>query len=304
MTVTATDSAGNASSRSGTVFVTAAPGGNANSRPTLMKVRQSHAVFRVGTKPTAIAAANKRPPIGTTFRFSLDRAATVTITISRSEPGRRSGKRCVKPTGKLAHNKRCTRSVRAGVLTRHAKQASNSVAFSGRVGRRALKPGSYVATFVATAGEQLQLAEDPAVQDCPLTAISPPSRRGAGDLGAKDAPPRTPNAARSPRQMPNPSVHHAGRSRVLPCCTSTVGPEGRLGPAAIGYLLQDEEGVRIAEHAEAIGTSQRGRGGVPGAARRPHPRTRARPGARDRTLGLTASDRPRQTASGISAVPA
>jgi PKD domain len=154
VTVTATDSAGNASSRNGTVFVTAAPGGNANSRPTLMKVRQSHAVFRVGTKPTAIAAATKRPPIGTTFRFSLDRAATVTITISRSEPGRRSGKRCVKPTGKLAHNKRCTRSVRAGVLTRHGKQASNSVAFSGRVGRRALKPGSYIATFVATAGSR------------------------------------------------------------------------------------------------------------------------------------------------------
>ena len=152
VTVTAADSAGNASSRGGTVFVTATPGGGANSRPRLTKVRQTHAVFRVGTKPTAIAAASKRPPIGTTFRFSLDRAATVTITISRSEPGRRSGKRCVKPTEKLAHNKRCTRSVRAGVLTRHGKQASNSVAFSGRVGRSALKPGSYVATFVATAG--------------------------------------------------------------------------------------------------------------------------------------------------------
>jgi PKD repeat protein len=151
VTVTATDSAGNASSRSGTVFVTAAPGG-ANPRPTLAKVRESHAVFRVGAKPTAIAAAHKRPPIGTTFRFSLDRPATVTITISRSDPGRRSGKRCVKPTAKLAHNKRCTRSVRAGVLTRDGKQASNTVAFSGRVGRRALKPGSYVATFVATAG--------------------------------------------------------------------------------------------------------------------------------------------------------
>ena len=33
------------------------------------------------------------------------------------------------------------------------------------------------------------------------------------------------------------------------------GARGAPGPAAIGYLLRDEEGVRIAEHAEAIGTS-------------------------------------------------
>ena len=153
VTVTATDSAGNASSRSGTVFVTPAPGTGANSRPTLTNVRQSHSVFRVGSKPTAVAAAKtRRPPAGTTFRFSLDQAATVTITISRSTVGRRSGKRCVKPTKKLAHNRRCTLLIRSGVLIRHGKQAANSIAFSGRVGRRALKPGSYVATFVARAG--------------------------------------------------------------------------------------------------------------------------------------------------------
>jgi len=33
------------------------------------------------------------------------------------------------------------------------------------------------------------------------------------------------------------------------------GARGAPGPAAIGYLLQDEEGVRIAEYAEAIGTA-------------------------------------------------
>jgi ribonuclease HI len=33
------------------------------------------------------------------------------------------------------------------------------------------------------------------------------------------------------------------------------GASGAPGPAAIGYLLQDEEGVRIAEYAEAIGTT-------------------------------------------------
>ncbi|HET7049467.1 MAG TPA: hypothetical protein VFI54_14485 [Solirubrobacteraceae bacterium] len=76
----------------------------------------------------------------------------MTITIGRSTAGRRSGKRCVKPTKRVAHNKRCTLIVKAGVLTRHGKPAGNRVAFSGRVGRKALKPGSYVATFVATTG--------------------------------------------------------------------------------------------------------------------------------------------------------
>jgi PKD repeat protein len=152
VTVTATDSAGNATSRSGTVFVTAPSGGGTSARPALTKVGQTHPVFRVGAKPTAIASAKKRrAPIGTTFRFSLDRAATVTITITRSAVGRRTGKRCVKPTKRLAHNKRCRLVVRSGVLTRHGKAGANSVAFTGRVGRKPLKSGPYVATFVARA---------------------------------------------------------------------------------------------------------------------------------------------------------
>jgi hypothetical protein len=154
VTVTATDSAGNATSRSGTVFVTAPPGGGTtSSRPVLTKLRQSHPVFRVGATRTAVTSDRKRrAPSGTTFRFSLDRAATVVITIRRSTIGRRSGKRCVKSTKKLAHHKRCSLLARSGTLTRHGKPAGNSVVFTGRIGRRALKPGSYVATFIARAG--------------------------------------------------------------------------------------------------------------------------------------------------------
>lgn len=33
------------------------------------------------------------------------------------------------------------------------------------------------------------------------------------------------------------------------------GARGAPGPAAIGYLLDDESGVRLAEHAETIGTT-------------------------------------------------
>jgi ribonuclease HI len=33
------------------------------------------------------------------------------------------------------------------------------------------------------------------------------------------------------------------------------GARGAPGPAAIGYLIDDEAGIRLAEHAEAIGTT-------------------------------------------------
>ena len=35
----------------------------------------------------------------------------------------------------------------------------------------------------------------------------------------------------------------------------TAEPGGAPGPAAIGYVVEDEAGVRLAEHAEAIGTT-------------------------------------------------
>jgi hypothetical protein len=158
VTITAMDSAGNATSQNGTVLVTGLPGGGAISRPALTKVSETNSVFRVGVRPTAIASAKKgRAPIGTTFRFSLDRPADVTIAFSRSTVGRRSGGRCVKLTKRLAHAKPCTRVVKAGVLTRHGNPGINSVAFTGRLGRAPLQPGGYRATFIARAGNMSSL---------------------------------------------------------------------------------------------------------------------------------------------------
>jgi PKD repeat protein len=151
VTVTATDAAGNATSQSGVVIVSAPPSGNL--RPVLSKLLETHSVFRVGARPTAVAAAKRRrAPIGTTFRFSLNEPAIVTITFTRATTGRRSGHRCVKPTKRLAHSKRCTRFVNLRALTRHGGAGTNSVAFSGRIARRALPPGTYRATFLASAG--------------------------------------------------------------------------------------------------------------------------------------------------------
>ena len=74
----------------------------------------------------------------------------MTFTFYRRLPGRRKGKACVKPTKALRKHKACTRLVTAGKLTRKSKTGTGSLKFSGRIGRKALPPGSYQVTAQAT----------------------------------------------------------------------------------------------------------------------------------------------------------
>jgi hypothetical protein len=96
--------------------------------PVLSAVSISNHRFRVGRTPTAISAAAKRrahqAPVGTTFRYTLNEAAGVSIAFSRVLPGRVSKGRCVAPTRNLAHAKRCPRTIARGTLTRHANPAA------------------------------------------------------------------------------------------------------------------------------------------------------------------------------------
>jgi hypothetical protein len=76
--------------------------------------------------------------------------ATSTIAISRATPGRRVGRACRPATLKLRKARPCTRFVAAGRLTRKNQAAgAHRVPFSGRIGRRALRPGKYRAAIVA-----------------------------------------------------------------------------------------------------------------------------------------------------------
>jgi Tol biopolymer transport system component len=106
--------------------------------------------FRVGSARTPTTAGRRRSSIGTRFNWRLSEAATVTVRIDRALAGRRKGRRCVKPTRKLRKAKKCTRYTRAGTLTRTAAAGAGGTAFSGRIGRKALKPGKYRALVNAT----------------------------------------------------------------------------------------------------------------------------------------------------------
>jgi hypothetical protein len=126
------------------------PGSTAPTGVRVLSFGLSKRRFRIGRKATALtgAAKRRRRANGTAFRFALSGPATATIAISRTVAGtkRRDGK-CGRPK---RSGKRCKRSVTVGTLTRKASAGATSVPFSGRLGRRALSPGSYKATLAAT----------------------------------------------------------------------------------------------------------------------------------------------------------
>jgi hypothetical protein len=130
-----------------------AGGGPASGQPVISGASLTNNRFRVAGQATAIRA--KRAPAGTTFRFTLASTSKLQIAITRRAAGRRSGRRCVAPTEKLRqrHAKRCTRTLTTGTLTRANMPAgAGSVPFTGRIGKRALKPRRYRAVLTASSG--------------------------------------------------------------------------------------------------------------------------------------------------------
>jgi hypothetical protein len=117
-----------------------------SSRPTVSGFSFSPSTFAAGQMLSATRARRV-----TTIRYRLSKRATVTIKIARKLAGRRSGRRCVKSTGKLRSRPACTRYVAAGTLVRPNQAAGQRAhAFSGRIRGRALASGAYRATIRAT----------------------------------------------------------------------------------------------------------------------------------------------------------
>jgi hypothetical protein len=105
------------------------------------------AVTRRGRSETPVTSRTRR---GTTFRYTLSEAARVLFTIRRARPGRRVGRRCVKPTPRNRGRRSCARFVLVRRFAAQATAGSNRKKFSGKIGRRALAPGTYRAVLTAT----------------------------------------------------------------------------------------------------------------------------------------------------------
>jgi hypothetical protein len=89
--------------------------------PVVSGFRSTNKVFAVGPARTATLAAVR----GTRFRYTLSEGATATLKIKRRD-GRTVGK-----------------------LIRSGRKGANTIRFSGRIGKRALKPGRYRAVLTA-----------------------------------------------------------------------------------------------------------------------------------------------------------
>ena len=96
----------------------------------------------------ATKSLQAKAPIGTTVRYRLDGAARVTFTITKPVPGRRKGRRCVKPAAAKPGAKRCIRTQKLkGSFAHQGVAGQNAFRFTGRLRGKALAPGRY--TLVA-----------------------------------------------------------------------------------------------------------------------------------------------------------
>jgi hypothetical protein len=116
--------------------------------PRIGRARLTRKRFALGRGRTP-RSAGRQAGRGTTFVFNLSEAATTRIVIERALPGRRRGRSCVKPRKGLRRH--CIRYLKSATLIRSkTRQGLNRVAFSGRVGKKALRRGKYRATLTAT----------------------------------------------------------------------------------------------------------------------------------------------------------
>jgi hypothetical protein len=104
--------------------------------------------FRAAKAGASIAAK-----VGTTITYRLSTTASTKFTVEKQSVGRKKGKKCVKPTRRNRKAKKCKlyKTVR-GSFTHTGNAGSNKFKFTGRVGGKSLKPGTYRLTAVATAG--------------------------------------------------------------------------------------------------------------------------------------------------------
>ncbi|HEY7629386.1 MAG TPA: choice-of-anchor Q domain-containing protein [Thermoleophilaceae bacterium] len=119
--------------------------------PVLQSFALSNTTFAAAGRGGSIAARKRRALVGTRVSYGLSEAATVTFTVQRARPGRRSGKRCGKPTRRNRAKKRCTRWVGVrGSFQHQGAVGANQFRFTGRLRNRKLAPARYRLVSVPT----------------------------------------------------------------------------------------------------------------------------------------------------------
>lgn len=90
-----------------------------------------------------------RLAVGTTFSFSLDQPAKVTLRFSRQVGGRVKGGRCLAASAVHGKARACVRKIAAGTVLVTGADGANAVNFSGKTSAGDLIAGSYTVTLTA-----------------------------------------------------------------------------------------------------------------------------------------------------------
>ncbi len=121
---------------------------------TLTGASQTNSKWSTGSAQATISRKHHKkpkPPVGTTFNFTLNAQAQVTLTFTKGATGRRVHGACVAQTKKNRKKHKCTRTVTVGALVFTGQPGADAVAFNGVLPNgAALKPGSYTVTINAT----------------------------------------------------------------------------------------------------------------------------------------------------------
>jgi hypothetical protein len=135
-----------------TLTTTATTGGprGAHGAPRFLSASVLPNVFAVRHKGRTRKHRRSRIPTRTTFHFRLSEAARVVFTIEQILPERRTGHACHAPTKTNRKHRPCTRFLKPRRFALNAAVGTNTIKFSGRIAGRALAPGTYRATLLAT----------------------------------------------------------------------------------------------------------------------------------------------------------
>ena len=121
--------------------------------PQIQSLAVKPGAFRAGKVADAIASTKKKAtgPLGASVSYSLSAAGSVEFSLVRKSVGRKAGKKCVNKTAANKSKKKCviTKPLKGGFSVSGAT-GTNSFKFSGKLGGKALKPGSY--RLVGSAG--------------------------------------------------------------------------------------------------------------------------------------------------------
>jgi hypothetical protein len=132
-----------------TTLAGSSPLGSVIATPAASGFRESASRWRRGRALPHISGAGK-PPLGTTFSFTLNEPATVSLSFTQRVPGRSVNGRCVAVGQRNTGKPKCKRTVSVGSLGLAGHAGLDQVRFQGRLSSaKTLKPGSYTVTIIA-----------------------------------------------------------------------------------------------------------------------------------------------------------